>query len=345
MIMRQTQDVTIIIPTYNRPKELHRLLYFFKFLNNPYPLVILDGSSPENQALNKEIIQKFDNIVYRDFPETLHLGKRLSIGLNENVFTPYSIICPDDDFVIPDSISKCADYLNKNPDYSAVNGCVKCLGYPKKFTHFGFFTFFDHLKNPLVLTQNAFLERFLNLAAVSGMGSPPLFYAVRRTIQARKIFNLIPTDNFKYSSLEMLSDALTLVWGKSTTLPHLLMIRNYSSVTTRDEVREDPIYYYTVEDAQYIRETLSEEMKAGNAALSDELITFILDHVIRLPLEKMQDRSYIVDTRTNLAKKLDFKKNWLFYAINYLFPAYNEKLDITMSKKVVVALKRAFQAS
>ncbi|MBI2791878.1 MAG: TIGR00180 family glycosyltransferase [Gammaproteobacteria bacterium] len=339
-----TEGATIIIPTYNRPKELQRLLHFLKILNNPYPLVILDGSSDKNQALNKTIISKFDNIVYRSFPESLHLGKRLSIGLNESVFTKYSIFCPDDDFVIPDSIAKGVEYLDRNPEYSAVNGHVKCLAYPKKYGQLGLFAFSDHLKNPLILDQAAFLGRFLCMMAVADTGCPPLFYAVRRTEQTRRIFNLVPL-NFRYSSQEMLSNALTLVWGKSITLPYLLMIRNYSSETTRDEIREDPVYGYTPEDAEYIRDILSKEIKRSNEVLSDELITYTLDHIIRLPLEKTSERNKAVDTRTILAKKWAFKKNWLFYVINYLFPSYNEKLDVTMNKKVVVALKKAFQAS
>jgi glycosyltransferase domain-containing protein len=338
---RVSDGVTILVPTYNRPNELNRLLHFLKILNNPYHVVVLDGSSRDIVIKNKKIVANFENVTHPDLPENLHLGIRLSIGLNEYVRTKHVVFCPEDDFIIPQGIAKCSAYLDLHPECSAINGQVKCLAHPKKYSQFGFFAFIDHLKFPLVLDQETFLARLLNLNAVSGVGCPPLFYAVRRTEQARKIFSKI-TSTFKFTSQELLSNALTLLWGKSITVEHLLMIRNYSSDTTRDAIREDPLYGYTPEDAEYIRNILSQELQSTNE-LSDEIIKYTLDQFIKLPLEKVSDKYAMRETSTPLAKSLYYKKNWLFYFVNYLFPSFSGKLDHALNKDIVVALRKAFQ--
>jgi glycosyltransferase domain-containing protein len=335
------EKATILIPTYNRPKELHRLLQFLKLSSNAYPIVVLDGSTQANQQINRKVIAKFENIACPDFPENMHMSLRIAAGLNDYVTTSYSIICADDDYVIPATIAHCINFLDTHPDYSTANGYTRCLAYPKKHTQHGFFALINHLRHPLDLDQPTFLARYLNLIAFTAAGCPPLFYALRRTEQARKIFNYIPA-SFKYSSQELLSDALTSLWGKSTTLPHLLTIRDYSSETTRDANREDPVYYFSQEDAVLVREILKQELSNSPERLSEELIEYTLDQFIKLPWDqpiKLFDDSDV----TPLMKFLRYKKNWFFYLLNSFFPTISAQLDLMVSKEFLINLRQAFR--
>ncbi|MFI4937144.1 MAG: TIGR00180 family glycosyltransferase [Candidatus Berkiellales bacterium] len=334
---------TILIPTYNRPKELKRLLHFLQFSQNPYPVVVLDGSTAENQKINRENIRDFKLVIAFPFDPGMHLGTRLAIGLNEHVNTDYAILCGDDDFIIPQTITQAITFLQENPEYSAVNGYVKCLAHPKNLSHLGLFAFLDDLKHPLVLEHPEFLARFLKLNAIAEAGCPPLFYALRRTAQAREIFAKIPA-TLKYSSQEMLSNALTVLWGKVTTLPSIMAIRNYSCEATRDEIREDPTYIISPEDAVYIRETLGNEIRKINTTYSNEIINYTLDQFIKLPLTKFTSSKERFDVRSPFAKTLAYKKNWISYLVNLLFPGFNEKLDTSIKKNIVIALKKAFKS-
>lgn len=336
-------NTTILIPTYNRSKELFRLLTFLKILNNPYPVVVLDGSSIKNQNRNRAIVKKFENITCPAFPEGMHIGLRYYKGLNEFVTTEYVVFCGDDDFIIPKAIEKCAGFLDDNSEYSAVNGTVKCLAYPKKYSRSGFFAFIDDLKYPLILDQPTFLARFLKMNAVYEQGCPPLFYAVRRTNQAREIFRR-NHENFKYTSQEALSDALTLIWGKSTTLPYLLNIRDYSSETIREEIRGDPVYIFSQEDAKYIRDVLTEELRKSRENLSAEIIQYTLDQFIKIPLSPTVRKLKPQDLKTPLSIYFSYKRNWIFYLINFIFPKFNELFDLSLKEEIIIALRKAFRA-
>ena len=48
--------------------------------------------------------------------------------------TKYSFICGDDDFISIQSVKKCALYLEKNKDYSSVQGHCVAFHYPSSLT-------------------------------------------------------------------------------------------------------------------------------------------------------------------------------------------------------------------
>lgn len=337
-------DTTILVPTYNRPSELQRLLFFLKALNNRYPIIILDGGCPKMQELASKFIQNFDEpILHLCFPEDLHLGKRLAISLNEYVDTKYIVCCADDDFIIPNCIQACSEFLDKNDDFSAAMGLARCLAYPKKYPRFGFFAFLNALNHPLILDQPSFISRFLRRLALEEVGVPPLFYAVRRTEQAKTIFNIVP-DTFKYTSMELLSNAMTLHFGKAITLPHLLVIRNYSSEPTRDLMREDLEYCISQEDALQIRNIMTEQLRNGPEPISNDVIHYLLDQFISIPVKKVGNRLTAESLKTDLNKYFLRKRNWLFYILNYCCPGFIEKLDSSIQKSVVKALKKSFKS-
>ena len=111
---------TIIIPTFNRPEYLRRLLGYYARdgLDINCKIVIVDSSSEKNKSTNKETIHYFSNldVLYLDnFSENIHPYIKQLFALGQ-VDTEYCVVCPDDDFILIDAINQAVDFFEKNPD-------------------------------------------------------------------------------------------------------------------------------------------------------------------------------------------------------------------------------------
>ena len=82
--MKYLSKITIVIPSYNRPKYLIRQLHFWKAYNAQ--VIILDGSEQSWDINNDESIP--NNIQYHHLPVSIE--KRLSF-IKTLIQTPYSV--------------------------------------------------------------------------------------------------------------------------------------------------------------------------------------------------------------------------------------------------------------
>jgi glycosyltransferase domain-containing protein len=268
-------NTTILIPTYNRPRELRRHLRFLAGMNNPYPVLVLDGSSQSNASLNARIVAEHGFATIRNYPSELHQGLRYADGLRK-VDTKYVVICADDDFVFPDAIEECAGFMEAHADYSAAIGRVKALLYSRRMPNIRRgFMLLDPLRNEFNLSHKWFVQRMLYLGAYTFTGCPPLFYSLRRTDQAARAFELV-TAQMKYSSQEHLTNAVTLIFGKAATLPVLFGIRDYSSPAIVEPQRDDPDTYFTESDLNYIKSVIV-PLLMENEKLTLEMAEFTAD--------------------------------------------------------------------
>lgn len=105
--------VTVVIPTYNRHRYLKRLLEYFKGCNS---CRIIVADSTETIFSNRDDY----NISYFHLPE-LGFAEKM-VYVYELIDTPYAVICADDDFIIPEAIDKCVEFLERNNDYSSCSG-------------------------------------------------------------------------------------------------------------------------------------------------------------------------------------------------------------------------------
>lgn len=112
--------VAIIIPTMNRPDFILRQFEFYELTDSPHPVYVLDSSNEENSEKIKNGIKKFKklNITYQWAPP----GKDYEYQLLSLVKEKYCMQIGDDDLVIPDTISECADFLENHPDYGTCKG-------------------------------------------------------------------------------------------------------------------------------------------------------------------------------------------------------------------------------
>ena len=119
----RSDDVSVLIPTKNRPHFLLDLLNYYKARRFKGNILIGDSSSPDifneiSDYISRNLSEL--NIELFHFPDTKP-GPVIKRLLND-VVTNYIVLLSDDDFVLPNSISRCIDFLESNPEYSAAHG-------------------------------------------------------------------------------------------------------------------------------------------------------------------------------------------------------------------------------
>jgi glycosyltransferase domain-containing protein len=168
------QKITILVPTKNRPKYIQRLVGYVQHL--PFQFIIGDTSSSPSLVLNKDLT----NITYHHLPG-LHFTDKINFLISK-VNTPYCMLCADDDFLIPDGISQCIQFLEANEDY------VCCTGRTLSFLQ---------IQNQVVLKEiysnAAFAQKHTEVEQrLIHYFNPyrPIYYAVHQTSNLVKSFSI-----------------------------------------------------------------------------------------------------------------------------------------------------------
>jgi len=121
--MKLNKKITLIIITYNRSYYIERLLKYYSLKNFDQNIIVADASDNDSVKNNK--------IIYKSLESNLSLTVKYLPGYSivdcvdsvlDGVTTPYVVFHPDDDFFIPSALIKMTNFLDKNPDYSGVNG-------------------------------------------------------------------------------------------------------------------------------------------------------------------------------------------------------------------------------
>ena len=112
------KDVTVIIPSYNRPEyALKCLKYWSSFKINVH---FVDGSE---KALNLEDVKK---IISKSNVEYHHINILSEVDRIRKILpqinTRYAMLSSDDDLLLPNAISKCMNELNKDKNL------ISCYG-------------------------------------------------------------------------------------------------------------------------------------------------------------------------------------------------------------------------
>jgi len=117
----QNTRVAILISTMNRPDFLIRTLNYYAKMRSPHPVYLGDSSNPDNIDIIKKFINNLQGrleVHYNWYPPVFdNLEKNLSL-----IKEKYTVISGDDDYEIPSSLIKCAEFLENNPDYASAGG-------------------------------------------------------------------------------------------------------------------------------------------------------------------------------------------------------------------------------
>lgn len=213
------KNVTIIIPSYNRHRQLERLLDYY----SNYKISIIVGDSTLKPFPN---LRKYKNVKYFHYPNYSY-AKKIPLIYNK-VKTKYVIFCGDDDFVIPKSIKKCIDFLEKNDDYSSAHGhYLRFIDYKN-----GELKVFPAYLNSIDIDIDSNIPSVrLHQLSINYM---QLFYSVTRTRDIRELTkHLIDTNDIKNDNLiELLQAIILCINGKSKIFPFIYCMREHTPDST-----------------------------------------------------------------------------------------------------------------
>ena len=115
--------VAILIPTKNRSEFLIRQLRYYASVKSPHPVYIGDASNGTHKEVTERAVKKLQSeipISYNYWPE---LDDRQAFKkLGEAATEKYCAYTGDDDFLIPNSLIRCAEFLKNNPKYRSAQG-------------------------------------------------------------------------------------------------------------------------------------------------------------------------------------------------------------------------------
>ena len=170
----QNTKCTVVIPEHNRPLHLKRLLDFYL----KYDINIIVSDSSDNVFLYLEDYK--EKIEYRHYP-AMPLAEKIN-AINNLIITPFVFMCANDDFIIPETVSKIISFLENNIEYISGQGI---------------YVSFDPLKEeitPLLIYDNMLNETLDDIKGVDRLSHLmrnyfQFYYAVFRTEVFKKIYS------------------------------------------------------------------------------------------------------------------------------------------------------------
>tara|TARA_R110002049_G_scaffold46487_1_gene135140 strand:- start:86633 stop:87691 length:1059 start_codon:yes stop_codon:yes gene_type:complete len=209
------EELTVVVPTHNRPAFLNRLLTYLSSASLQSPLLIVDSSDHERLETNRQTIERFGEslqIVHR--VDRAGLIRKCRYAMDK-VQTPYTVFCADDDFLFTESATACVNFLRDHDDYAAAMGSWVWLNSAKNSRcHQSKCRSIDHA-DPL--------QRFRSLATRWFS----TFYAVHRTDYLRDAWESAD-ESSEYDQArvypELMLGQIGMLAGKLKVLPVLHMI-------------------------------------------------------------------------------------------------------------------------
>lgn len=199
---------TLIIPTYNRPADLARLLSYIERHRLDCHVLVADSSEPAIAEANAAAVAKAPiDVSLRRFDSTVSPWEKFWRA-SELVQTPYCSLCADDDLLVPGSLAPLVQYLDDHRDYSAAHGW--------------YFTFYDN--GHIGITSSVYRGASIDVDDPIGRlhtlfrQYEAVTYAVYRTDVARRVLRDVqPLQSML--ARELLGGALTVAAGKTARLP------------------------------------------------------------------------------------------------------------------------------
>lgn len=208
-------DLTIVITTYKRYTYLKRLLKFYDTYKLKSKIFILDSTPylPDDEELQELLCNQ--NVKWKRYNSNIFVVKKISLGISE-IETKFSVLCADDDFLIPPSLKESISFLKSNLDYSSVQGL--------HFAHTSFenipkykFSIAPRCVGGCSASEENILSRINSYLSGTTRFYP--VYAVHHTNTLKKIWK--ETDNYVYDwgLSEVFPACLSLIIGKMKILP------------------------------------------------------------------------------------------------------------------------------
>jgi glycosyltransferase domain-containing protein len=203
------RDLTLIVPTYNRPQLLAALLEYLETEKADCRVLVLDSSSPDVLAANRNRMAGCGlDAEFLEFPD-LDPTEKWRQGLHR-VTTPFCAFCADDDLVIVEGVRRCLEVLRSRPVSSVVQGHS--------------FTFLPRPEGDIELNNIVYFRSTIDdrtplrrLGKLFEQYQAPS-YGLFRTSALRRIFDAL-SPAMKVLTRELLWSALAAIDGHLVRLP------------------------------------------------------------------------------------------------------------------------------
>ena len=330
--MTNAPKAGIFIPTMNRSDFIIRQLKYYAAVKCLHTIYIGDSSNKEHKAKIEKAVSALSDkikIIYRHLPS---LNDREAIYFLLSIIEePYACFIGDDDYQIPDSITKCIDFLENNKDYATASGYAAAF----RIKGNGVYGELERIANyprpqvELTTAQERIVKYFENYFV-------PLF-SVNRTAQMLKNWEEVDKVADKSFGSEIIPSALSIITGKSKTIDCLGFMRqihdgHYGLPNTFEwVVGENWLGSYR----QFLKRLSEEIVSVDNITLSEAensvkqgLWLFLEKQLAReypqyFPSKKVSGSftSHLKKTRTNIGRQLPFLK----IVYRKLFKKYKNK--------------------
>jgi glycosyltransferase domain-containing protein len=309
--------ISLLIPTINRSEFIIRYLDYLNFANFKGEVLIGDSSNEEHFNITKHFIisNHFDfKIIHNSYPNKFHFEViRFLIPFIGEKYCMY--IC-DDDILVVNTLNKCINILESNPDYSGVGGlAIKCnIDLSIETNSFKILSTTKYnLTNIIYETALArFREICRNYTVVA--------YSLARTEQFLERWPINDNFNDKALAIELIPTFTAAVQGKVIFLEDLFVVR---------QIHEKRILLPNIFDAflgnfwkdsclfsiNYITSLIKKFDKLQNENLHDEIKFLFSFYYFKSVILKYNKIIFIkISFRNKFIKKLKSNKFLFFYA-------------------------------
>jgi glycosyltransferase domain-containing protein len=212
--------VGIFIPTMNRADFMIRQLEYYAYVGCPHPIYIGDSSKTDEKNKLTDAMNKFDNKLKIRLED--HTGLNVvqsTLQLLDLIDEKYTCFIGDDDLQIPSSLTKCATFLENNPDFSSVSGHAVAIRTKNNNAHGKIVRISDYPSGEILKEKPSerIIEHLKNYYVI-------MTY-VSRTKQIRKSWQNMKGITDKALAAEMVPTLSTMISGKSKKLDLLCFIR------------------------------------------------------------------------------------------------------------------------
>lgn len=251
----------------NKPDFIIRQIKYYVSLRSPHPVYIGDDSDEQRAGILKQAIEKFKdkleiNYYHKQWPPS---QADCELKLVSSIKEKYTVFSGDDDFLIPDSLTKCAEFLENNSNYSLTTGLAVSFNLDRSGPY-GQITSMSDYRRPEVTEETAG-ERLLDYLTTYHV----TLFSVGRTIDLKRDWELSLQAKERSFQTEIMPGCLAVTRGKTKTLNYLAIVRQmHDTRQPSPDIFDWLARLDWAETYQYFSETLAKEISEKDGLSESE---------------------------------------------------------------------------
>jgi glycosyltransferase domain-containing protein len=240
----------IIIPTYNRPDYLRRILGYYGGCGKDFKVIVADSSSNDIKEINRKTISSVPSLDIQylgGYSPEMNPHHKMADMVNY-AEGEYCLFCADDDFVTPNGIIESVDFLEKNKDFAVAHGqyiSFRLEEDERGKQQFGWKFAYSH-------ESITFSDPAMRLSHHLSDYSQPTIYGVHRAALMKMVYEeLLKSKVDPIFFGELLPSMLTIIYGKMKCLDVLYAARDEGSIRNTSNIGDSihPGYWPSLKDA------------------------------------------------------------------------------------------------